>query len=169
VQPRIVEGVLDADGNIVSLQKPQPLDMMPAVVDPMTAVEMKRILCDVVVRGTATKARSQAWNIFGKTGTAHVSKGGQYNEENYTSSFIAGAPAESPRLIIVFVIHNPSKEAAAELGMRHYGGAVAAPGATRVLERSLAYLQVPASPDLQPPPPAIANTLYSFNARLYKR
>jgi cell division protein FtsI/penicillin-binding protein 2 len=169
VQPRIVEGVLDASGNVVSLQKNQPLDMMPQVVDPMTAVEMKRVLSDVVVRGTARSARSATWNIFGKTGTAHSARGGQYNEENYTSSFIAAAPAESPRLVIAFIIHDPDKQYALSRGLKYYGGTIAAPGASRAMERSLAYLQVPASPDLQPPPPSISDVLVNFVKRDYDR
>ena len=98
-----------------------------------------------------------------------MSTSGQYNEENYTSSFVAGAPAESPRLVIAFVIHDPDKKHALSMGLKYYGGAVAAPGAARVLEKSLAYLQVPASPDLQPPPPAISNVLVRFNAKDYRR
>ena len=36
-----------------------------------------------------------------------------------------------------------------------------------VLERCLAYLQVPASPDLPIPPPQIANVLYNYDAKMY--
>src|SRR3712207_7812320 len=42
---------------------------MPEAINPITAAEIKRVLCDVVIRGTAQKARSKTWNIFGKTGT----------------------------------------------------------------------------------------------------
>ena len=65
------------------------------------------------------------------------------------------------------IIHEPDAAYATSKGLSHYGGAVAAPGASRVLERSLAYLQVPASPDLPIPPPQIANVLYAFDAKLY--
>jgi cell division protein FtsI (penicillin-binding protein 3) len=163
VQPTIVRGVLDTDGRIVSRAIPRRIDMMPEAVDPMTAAEIKRVLCDVVVRGTATEARSHTWNIFGKTGTAHISnKGGKgYNDSKYTSSFLAGAPAEDPRIVIAFIIHEPDRTLA------HFGGKVAAPGASRMIDRVLTYLQVPASPELQPPPPYIAGKLYNFNAKAY--
>ena len=39
----------------------------------------------------------------------------------------------------------------------------------RVLERSLAYLQVPASPDLPPPPPEIARTLVNYDEKVYTK
>ena len=64
---------------------------------------MKRILCDVVVRGTGTKARSATWNIFGKTGTAHISEGkAGYSQGRFNSSFIGGAnlPVTIARTIV---------------------------------------------------------------------
>jgi cell division protein FtsI (penicillin-binding protein 3) len=169
VTPRIMKGVLAVDGSVVSRTPPQSLKMLPEVVDPTTAAGMKRLLCDVVVRGTATKARSMNWNIFGKTGTAHVSTGGSYNETSYTSSFVAGAPAESPRIVVAFIIHEPDRNFAVSQGLSYYGGAVAAPNAGRLIERSLAYLQVKASEPLSPPPPAIAKVLWNFNPKVYEK
>jgi cell division protein FtsI/penicillin-binding protein 2 len=162
VQPRIIKGVLDADGGVVSRAAKQDLRLMPQAIDEITAAQIKRILCDVVIRGTAQKARSKTWNIFGKTGTAHISRGkAGYSDEAYTSSFIGGAPAENPRVVIALIIHEPDKTKA------HFGGTVSAPAASQALERILAYEQVPASPDLPIPPPQIANVLWEFNAKLY--
>lgn len=163
VQPRLIKGFLDADGNVVEKRKPTDLRLLPQVIDPRTAAEVKRILCDVVVRGTATKARSKVWNIFGKTGTAHISQGpGKgYSDHLFNSSFLAGCPAESPRIVVAFIIHKPHAEA-------HYGGSVAGPGASRLLERAMAYLQVPESPELPAPPPNIQQVLWEFNPKLYE-
>jgi cell division protein FtsI/penicillin-binding protein 2 len=169
VQPRILKGVLDAEGNVVSRNETKGLQLLPEAIDPITAAEMKRALCDTVIRGTATKARSKNWNIFGKTGTAHIAKSGNYNDTAYTSSFMAGAPAENPRLVVVVIVHEPYREHAVSQGLSYYGGAVAAPGAGHVLERSLAYLQVPASRELAPPPPQIASVLYNYNAKQYEK
>ena len=112
---------------------------------------MKRILCDVVVRGTATKARSATWNIFGKTGTAHISQGkGGYSETRFNSSFMGGAPAENPKLIIVMIIHEPDKS------LGHYGGVVSAPppvacwnGAWRIWTSRRARISRPAAGDCE--------------------
>jgi cell division protein FtsI (penicillin-binding protein 3) len=164
VQPTLIRGTLDPEGHTVSRHKPGDLDMMPEVIDPTTAAEMKRVLSDVVVRGTASSARSDTWNVFGKTGTAHISEGKHgYSATRYNSSFICGAPAEDPRIVAAFIIHEPDKSLA------HYGGAVAAPGAVKMLERTLAYLQVPPSPELVPPPPSIAKVLYAFDPKVYKQ
>src|SRR5687768_6962040 len=161
VEPRLVKGFLDAEGNIVTKTEAKSLKLYPQAIDIYTAAGMRRILADTVVRGTATRARSATWNIFGKTGTSHVARDGNYQDAKLNSSFIGGAPAESPRLIVALIIHEPDKSVA------HYGGTVSAPAAGRILERSLAYLQVPKSPDLQPPPPEVANVLWNYNAKVY--
>ncbi len=136
---------------------------MPRVIDEATAAQMRRILCDVVVRGTATKARSSYWNIFGKTGTAHISLGrAGYSANRYNSSFICGAPYENPRLVVTMLIHEPQTEA-------HYGGAVAAPAAQRLMDRALSYLQVPQSPELAPPPASMVQALANYDGNVYKR
>jgi len=171
VTPRLVKGILDENGQVIAKYDPEALAKMPEVIDPNTAASMRRIMCDTVVRGTAKGARSNHWNIFGKTGTAHISLKDQrgYSDDKYTSSFIGAAPYENPRLVIAFVVHEPNKQKAVSEGLSYYGGAVAAPGAARSLERSLAYLQIPASPDLPLPPPNIANVLYDFSPKLYER
>ncbi len=176
VTPHMVRGVLDEKGNIVpedpalphrsgvqlASSHIPPLREMPRVPDAQSAANIRRILCDVVVRGTATKARSKTWNIFGKTGTAHISEGRSgYSDSKFNSSFLGGAPAEDPRLVIAMVVHEPDKSIA------HYGGAVSAPGASHIIERSLTYLQVPESPDLPAPSGLIASVLHAFDPALY--
>jgi len=61
---------------------------------------------------------------------------------------MGGAPFENPRVVVTMIIHEPDK------ALAHYGGTVAAPGASHLLERALSYLQVQASPDLPVPPAA---------------
>ena len=137
-----------------------------AIISPATAADVKRILADVPIRGTAagTGTRSLEWNIFGKTGTAHISEGkAGYSPTRFNSSFLAGAPAEGPRLVIALVVHDPNKSIA------HYGGWVAAPGASQILQQSLAYLQVPPSPDLPLPPDDVAAKLAVYSPKCYSR
>lgn len=166
VTPHLIKGLLDPDGNVISRTRREDVELLPQVVDAVTAAQMKRILADVLIRGSASRsgARSMVWNIFGKTGTAHISEGkAGYSTTKFNSSFVAGAPAENPRLVIAFIIHEPDRAKA------HFGGTVAAPGASRALQRTLAYLQVPRSPDLPLPPPSVANVLYNYDAKVYSR
>ncbi|MDB5326395.1 MAG: hypothetical protein JWM57_1964 [Phycisphaerales bacterium] len=162
VDPHVIQGVLDDAGKIDPIVPRKPFSVFPQVVDSGVSSQIRRILCDVLIRGTAKGARSNLYNIFGKTGTAHSAVNGVYNDENYTSSFIGGAPFESPRLVIAVVIHNPDKSLA------HFGGTVAAPAATNILDRSLQYLQVPTSGDLPVPPGNVADLLYAYNAKEYR-
>jgi cell division protein FtsI/penicillin-binding protein 2 len=164
VRPTLIKGYLDAEDHVVPSVKLADFRMLPEALDPMTAAEMKRIMCDVVVRGTATKARSDVWNIFGKTGTAHISEGKRgYSLTRFNSSFLCGAPAENPRLVVAMIVHEPDKSIA------HYGGNVSGPAAKRLLERALSYFQVPSSPDLPLPSPKIANVLIDYNEKVYQR
>jgi cell division protein FtsI/penicillin-binding protein 2 len=164
VRPTLIKGILNANDHVVPRTLPAVLEMLPAAIDPITAAEMKRIMCDVVIRGTATKARSDVWNIFGKTGTAHISEGKRgYSKTRFNSSFLCGAPAENPRLVVAMIVHEPDKKIA------HYGGNVSGPAAKRLIERALSYLQVPSSPDLPPPPASIIAVLNHYNEKLYQR
>ncbi len=163
VRPHVIKGWLDAEGSVIARQQTKDLHMLPEAIDPLSAAGMKRILCDTLVRGTAKGCASTNWNIFGKTGTAHIAEHGSYSSARFNSSFIGGAPAESPRLVITMVIHDADKS------LGHYGGIVSAPAACKVLERSLAYMQVPASPDLPPPPPEIARVLVNYDPSIYTK
>ncbi len=160
VTPHITRGWMKADGSL------EPMINASAglpVIDRKVADEVRRVLADVPVRGTAKNARSENYNVFGKTGTAHAAVNGRYNEINYTASFIGGAPYESPKLVIAFIISNPNK------AKSHFGGMVAAPAAGRVLERSLAAMGVSESPVLSVPPPQIADSLFNFDAKAYEK
>lgn len=162
VRPTILHGTIDSAGAVQQRDGGAPRPAVQAI-DANTAQLVRRIMGDVVVRGTGTRARSNQWNLFGKTGTAHSARGGSYNESNYTSSFVGGGPYEDPRLVVAVVIHDPDKSKA------HFGGTVSAPAAKGILERSLSYLQVPPSPPLAPPPAQIAAVLHAFDPRVYER
>lgn len=166
VTPTVVKGVVDAEGDVARLAglKRSIPERDPRAMEPETSAELRRVLADVLVRGTGTRARSDLYNVFGKTGTAHLTEKGRrgYSPDRYTSSFIAGAPYEHPRLVVAFVIHEAEKK-----GKQYFGGTTAAPGASRVLERSLLYLGEPASPRLAPPEPRIADALYNYQESAY--
>ncbi|HEV7301756.1 MAG TPA: penicillin-binding protein 2 [Tepidisphaeraceae bacterium] len=170
ITPRLVKGVLDSEGNIIARPTKPNANLLPEVIDPTSAAWMRRVMCDVMIRGTGSGARSRTWNVFGKTGTAHISQGlAGYAADKYTSSFIGGAPAEKPELVIAFIIHEPDRAFAVKNNMSYFGGAVAAPGAVASLERALAYLQVPPSPDITLPPPHVASVLFNYNPKQYAK
>ncbi|MEM9883217.1 MAG: penicillin-binding protein 2 [Planctomycetota bacterium] len=111
------------------------------VLSPRVAEHTRRVMGRSVSEGygTGRHARSDLYDLFGKTGTAELPnlEQGGYHEGRYVSSFIAGAPLESPRLVVGCFVHDTKKATG------HYGGTVSGPAVRRVMERSLQYLGVP--------------------------
>ena len=134
VEPRIVERVLDDDGNTVY----EPPRRAPVrVMSEKTAAVMNEILKGVVARGTGTQAALAEHVVAGKTGTAQKAGRGGYYADRYVGSFAGYVPADRPRLAILVVIDEPRGE--------HYGGVVAAPAFKEIAEASMRYLGVPPS------------------------
>jgi cell division protein FtsI (penicillin-binding protein 3) len=108
-------------------------------VDAGAANDTRQLLRRVVTEGTGRNAKSDRYQIWGKTGTAQVPdrRRGGYKPNAYTASFICGAPLKDPKIIVLVTVHEPNPKIA------HYGGVVAAPSAKTVVERTLTYLAVP--------------------------
>jgi cell division protein FtsI (penicillin-binding protein 3) len=111
-----------------------------------TARAVRRMMEGVVSRdGTASRAGIPGYRVAGKTGTVRkVADSGGYAEKRYQSAFIGMVPADRPRLIGLVLIDDPGTDA-------YYGGLVAAPVFSTVLQGGLRLLQIP--PDAMPPPP----------------
>ena len=109
------------------------------VIDPKVLAEAKDAMQDVVEAGTARKAQSEHYRMYGKTGTAELSIPGQkgYDRDRYVASFIAAAPATNPRLVVLCVIDDPDKRKG------HFGGSIAGPVVRDVVDDALQYLGVP--------------------------
>jgi cell division protein FtsI (penicillin-binding protein 3) len=52
-------------------------------------------------------------------------------------SFLAGAPAKDPKIVVAVMVNEPDKS------IGYYGGTVAAPAAKKILEQALPYLGIP--------------------------
>jgi len=114
------------------------------IIDPEIATWIvQQPLTEVVERGTGRKAKLPDYTVFGKTGTAQKidPKTGKYSNRLHVSSFICGAPAENPRVLVLVVVNEPT------VGTNHYGGVLAAPAAREILQKTLRYLEVPPSSD----------------------
>lgn len=155
IKPRVVRGLIGNNGQVVEdfnmFTMSQLGDKMPArpldagqVISPDVSRQLvDKALVGVVARkeGTAHKAHLEGWQVFGKTGTAQIAKkdGPGYQENKYISSFIAGAPAQNPRLCVLVIVHQPNRS----LGLGYTGGVVAAPAVREILHQTLTYLGVP--------------------------
>jgi cell division protein FtsI/penicillin-binding protein 2 len=138
VNMHVVRAVVDNEGNIVKLtQAPPPLAYC---IDPGVA---KWIVTDAMVgvvnEGTGKRAKLKKWQVFGKSGTANIAKAGErgYAEHQYIASFVAGAPVEDPQVIVLVSVRRPDMT----LGKGYTGGAISAPVAGKIIERTLTYLE----------------------------
>lgn len=94
--------------------------------------------------GTAIQAQIPGYRVGGKTGTAHklTADRKSYSKSEYRALFAGIAPISNPRLAVVVVVENPQGA--------YYGGVVAAPVFTRIMQESLRLLNVPLDKPLQP-------------------
>ncbi|GIK20147.1 MAG: hypothetical protein AMXMBFR77_04440 [Phycisphaerales bacterium] len=147
----------------VRLTAPEPGDPAVAlrqrVLSPEVAAHTRMVLrrmAEKVEQNMAKADPSESeWRypMWGKSGTAEIPLGKApegkrrppgstgYYDNQYNSSFVAGAPYERPRLVALVVIDDPGPETIRK--RQHYGSWVAGPVARRVLERSLIYLGEP--------------------------
>jgi len=138
VRPFLVRAMVDNNGQVIKLKRPPP--SVGFVVKPEVAQWVVRdAMAGVVNEGTGKKAKLEKWQVFGKTGTAEIARSDQrgYSDDSYVASFIAGAPAQNPAVVVLVSICKPN----IKLGRGYTGGTVAAPVAARILERTLNYLE----------------------------
>jgi len=100
--------------------------------------------------GTAPLAQVDQYRVAGKTGTAHRVENGQYQDDSYTSLFAGFAPVSDPEIVLVIAVSDPK-------GVDYYGGLVAAPVFSSVMEGALRFRNIapdalgkPADPQTQP-------------------
>jgi len=131
VQPRIVDRVVDAQGNTIYAP---PRAAPVRVVSEKTAAVLNEILKAVVARGTGQKAALAEHVVAGKTGTAQKAGRGGYSMDRVVASFAGYVPADRPRLAILVVVDEPKGS--------QYGGTIAAPAFKEIAEPALRYLGV---------------------------
>ena len=145
VRPYLVKAIVDARGSMLMARESEIEDRVSRlgyIVKPQVA---KWIVTDALVgvvnEGTGKRAKLEKWQVFGKSGTANIAKSNErgYSESDYVASFVAGAPADDPAIVVLVSIYKPNKK----LGKGYTGGVVASPVAAKIIEKTLNYLGVP--------------------------
>jgi cell division protein FtsI (penicillin-binding protein 3) len=97
---------------------------------------LRKVMKAVVSKGgTGTRATVPLYDVGGKTGTVHrVGKSG-YEKSEYKALFAGVAPIKNPEIAMVVVIDSPA-------GAEYYGGEVAAPVFSRVVNGAMRLLNV---------------------------
>lgn len=130
----------DSSGTVTSpINPPEGRKVIP----PDVARSVSNMLLGVVEKGTAKSARSDLFEIGGKTGTAkkvnEKNPAAGYDNNRRVVSFLGYiSSASGPRLAGICIIDEP-KLAEAE----NYGGHLAAPLFRRVAEKAMNYYKVP--------------------------
>lgn len=138
IKPHIVRAIVDNKGNII--EDKQPVIGTGYILQKDIAEWMvQKALADVVNEGTGDQAQLDGYQAWGKTGTANIAVDGQYDWKNYVASFVGGAPAKDPAVVVLVSIRKPNRS----LGKGYSGGRVAAPVVGEILEKTLTYLKVP--------------------------
>jgi cell division protein FtsI (penicillin-binding protein 3) len=140
--PKLVAATIDANGK----RKPTKAGESRRVISEATAAKVNRMLRTVVSDGTGSKAAIPGYTVGGKTGTARKPRVGGLGYEGYVASFAGFVPAEDPRLAAVVVIDEPK-------GYMIYGGQVAAPVFSRIMQYALRAMRIPppTTDAVQPP------------------
>lgn len=92
--------------------------------------------------GTGTKAQTMGYSVGGKSGTAYKQVGKSYGSEKnrkYRGWFVGMAPIEKPLIIVAVMLDEPSNG-------RYFGGDVAAPVFSEVVQQTLRMMRV--QPDI---------------------
>lgn len=110
------------------------------VISPQTAQTVRQMLSMVTgPGGTAPKAQTPGYSVGGKSGTAYAHEGKGYDTKRYRSWFVGLSPIKDPRIIVAVMVDEPTAG-------KWYGGEVAAPVFSDLVQHTLRMLGVP--PDL---------------------
>ncbi len=116
MRPYVVDRVTAPGGGTVRRTRPQKLSR---AVSTETAAQLTQMMEAVVASGTGTAAQISGVPVAGKTGTAETGASGVN-----TTSFIAFAPADSPKVAVAVILEN----------QHGVGGRTAAPIAKTIME-----------------------------------
>ena len=139
------------DGQIIPatmLRHDQPGVGVP-VFSPRTAAEVRKMLYMAAgPGGTGQRAQTQGYSVGGKSGTARKQVGKSYASGKYRAWFTGMAPIDKPRIIVAVMIDEPNNGT-------YYGGTVAAPVFSEVVQQTLRAMGV--QPDMEVKPQIVAN------------
>jgi cell division protein FtsI (penicillin-binding protein 3) len=128
---------------------PKPLpDGAHRVVSEMTAAQLRKMMEDVVLMGTAHGAvHLNGYSAAGKTGTAQKidPRTRTYSKTKFVASFVGFAPVNNPAITLAIVMDSPDHS-------MHFGAQASAPVFQELAQQILEYLGVPHDTDVKSAP-----------------
>ncbi|KQP14131.1 penicillin-binding protein 2 [Pseudorhodoferax sp. Leaf267] len=138
------------DGSIipVTMQKSSEPAVGTRVFSPQNAAAVRHMLQMAAgPGGTGMKAQTVGYSVGGKSGTARKQAGKGYAAGKYRAWFTGMAPIDKPRIIVGVMVDEPSNGT-------YYGGTVAAPVFSEVVQQTLRMMGV--QPDMAVQPQVVA-------------
>lgn len=139
------------DGELIPVSLTRPLGAAPAqpisgvrILSAKTVAEVRDMLHLVTLPGgTAPKAQVMGYSVGGKSGTAYKQEGKGYAEKKYRAWFVGIAPIAHPRIIVAVMVDEPTAG-------KWFGGDVAAPVFSDVVQQTLRMMGEPPDLDVKP-------------------
>jgi cell division protein FtsI (penicillin-binding protein 3) len=128
--PTLVREIRSPTGDVLYRHRPEPVRR---VISARIARQLRDLLQGVVRRGTGTGATIAHFELAAKTGTARRVVHGKYAPDEYTASFAALFPADSPQVVVVVKIDDPDPRKKG-----YFSAQTAAPVTRSLIEQALA-------------------------------
>ena len=125
VKPQFLREVREFDKTIVPFKKEV---INPRICSQETVDKVKKLLENVVEKGTGSKLYSSSFSMAGKTGTCQKDYANK-DKLSYISSFAGFFPADNPKYSCIVVIHEPDKS------VGYYGGDVSGPVFKKIAQK----------------------------------
>nr|WP_320048505.1 penicillin-binding protein [uncultured Desulfuromonas sp.] len=135
MRPYLVRRIQDERNEVTEERHPT---VVRRVVSRDVSLALRKMMMSVTEPdGTGSRAQVPGFEVGGKTGTAQKVDPvtGTYSVDKRVSSFIGFAPAKDPQIVVLVTLDEPQGKA--------YGGLLAAPVFSRIVEQALRYLHVP--------------------------
>ena len=139
------------DGELIPATLTRPIGSTPPatvsgirIISPKTAATVRDMLHLVTLPGgTAPKAQVIGYSVGGKSGTAYKQEGTGYATKKYRAWFVGMAPIAHPRIIVAVMVDEPTAG-------KYFGGDVAAPVFSEVVQQTLRMMGEPPDLDVKP-------------------
>ncbi len=136
VRPKFVKEIRTQTNSVSTFSKEV---INPKICSQETIDKVKKMMEDVVIRGTAANIYDENFSMAGKTGTCQTDywKG---DGVKYIATFVGYFPVENPMYSCIVIIHKPNKS------IGYYGNAVSAPVFKKIAHKI--YAQTPSEQEL---------------------
>ena len=114
-QPRVVDKVLDENGNVV--KNMEPVLARQTISSDVSALIRQYMGAVCEKGGTGYGAKVDGYSMGGKTGTAQK---GNRDDKKYIVSFIGFAPLDNPQVVVYAVVDEPNAEYQADSKYAQY-------------------------------------------------